>query len=99
MVLNPLNHKGDKHSNNIATLMSVKSPDVDDDIVLKTEHLTKIFDSKGTSVVALQDVDFIVKRGEFVSIMGPSGSGKSTLLNIIGALDRTNFRQGVHKWF
>ena len=88
MVLNPLNHKGNKHSNNIATLMSVKSPDIDDDIVLKTEHLTKIFDSKGANVVALQDVDFIVKRGEFVSIMGPSGSGKSTLLNIIGALDR-----------
>ena len=68
--------------------MSVKSPDIDDDIVLKTEHLTKIFDSKGVSVVALQDVNFTVKRGEFVSIMGPSGSGKSTLLNIIGALDR-----------
>ena len=33
-------------------------------------------------------MNFTVKRGEFVSIMGPSGSGKSTLLNIIGALDR-----------
>jgi putative ABC transport system ATP-binding protein len=67
--------------------MPVKSPDIDE-IVLKTEHLAKIFDSKGTNVVALQDINFTVKRGEFVSIMGPSGSGKSTLLNIIGALDR-----------
>lgn len=82
------NYKDDKHANNIATVMSVKSPDIDDNIVLKTEHLTKVFDSKGVNVVALQDVNFTVKHGEFVSIMGPSGSGKSTLLNIIGALDR-----------
>ncbi|HVZ55985.1 MAG TPA: ABC transporter ATP-binding protein [Chitinophagaceae bacterium] len=35
----------------------------------------------------LKDVDFSVREGEFVSIMGPSGSGKSTLLNVIGMLD------------
>jgi putative ABC transport system ATP-binding protein len=39
-------------------------------------------------VQALQEVDFEVARGEFVSLAGPSGSGKSTLLNIIGGLDR-----------
>ena len=33
------------------------------------------------------DIDLIIKRGEFVSIMGPSGSGKSTLMHIIGFLD------------
>jgi putative ABC transport system ATP-binding protein len=86
--LNILNHKDKKRFSDISTDMSVKSTDIDDNIVLKTEHLTKIFDSKGVNVVALQDVNFTVKRGEFVSIMGPSGSGKSTLLNIIGALDR-----------
>ncbi len=32
-------------------------------------------------------MDLIVKKGEFISIMGPSGSGKSSLLNMIGALD------------
>lgn len=36
----------------------------------------------------LFDVNLVVKKGEFVSIVGPSGSGKSTLMNIIGALDR-----------
>ncbi|MHA1488214.1 MAG: ABC transporter ATP-binding protein [Promethearchaeota archaeon] len=38
-------------------------------------------------VWALKGIDFYVKEGEFVSIIGPSGSGKSTLLNMIGALD------------
>ncbi len=68
--------------------MISKSPQITDDIVLKTEHVYKIFDSSSGRVVALEDVNFTVKRGQFVSIMGPSGSGKSTLLNIIGALDR-----------
>jgi len=39
-------------------------------------------------VVALDQVDFAMDAGEFVSLAGPSGSGKSTLLNLIGGLDR-----------
>ena len=35
----------------------------------------------------LFDINFIIKSGEFVAIMGPSGSGKSTCMNIVGALD------------
>ena len=68
--------------------VSKKLPQVVNDIALETRHLTKIFDSTAGKVIALRDINFIVKKGEFVSIMGPSGSGKSTLLNIIGALDR-----------
>lgn len=42
----------------------------------------------GEVVHALQDVNFNIKDGEYVCIMGPSGSGKSTLMHLIGALDR-----------
>ncbi|MCW5588532.1 MAG: ABC transporter ATP-binding protein [Legionellales bacterium] len=43
----------------------------------------------------LDNVNFAVKPGELVSIMGASGSGKSTLMNIIGLLDRPS--SGVYK--
>ncbi len=39
---------------------------------------------------ALSNINFEVRKGEFVAIMGPSGCGKSTLLNILGLLDNPN---------
>jgi putative ABC transport system ATP-binding protein len=39
-------------------------------------------------VKALNNVNLVIKQGEYCSIMGPSGSGKSTAMNIIGCLDR-----------
>ena len=55
---------------------------------LRVENLSKIFNSSAGKVVALNNVSFTIRKGEFVSIVGPSGSGKSTILNMIGALDR-----------
>jgi len=46
------------------------------------------------AVHALSSMNFMVRQGEYVAIMGPSGSGKSTLLNIIGLLDRPD--KGVY---
>ncbi|MGN6350046.1 MAG: ATP-binding cassette domain-containing protein, partial [Candidatus Nitrosocosmicus sp.] len=58
---------------------------------LKVENLSKIFVSGGGQTVALRNINFAVRTGEFISIVGPSGSGKSTLLNILGALDKPTF--------
>jgi len=50
--------------------------------------LTKIYGEAETKVMALDNVSFSVKKGEFVLVVGRSGSGKSTLLNMIGLLDK-----------
>ena len=56
-------------------------------MIIKTENLTKDYET-GTQVVsALKGINLSVEKGEFLSIMGPSGSGKTTLMNIIGCLD------------
>ena len=59
-----------------------------DTYILSVENLSKVFDSPAGGIVVLNNINFRIKKGEFVSIVGPSGSGKSTLLNILGALDR-----------
>ena len=46
----------------------------------------KTFAARRGTVVALQDIDLTIARGEFVSLIGPSGCGKSTLLRIIADL-------------
>ena len=57
-------------------------------IALEVNDITKVFVTSAGIFEALRGISFVIKRGEFVSIVGPSGSGKSTLLNMIGALDR-----------
>lgn len=50
--------------------------------------MDKTYGEAETAVKALQSINFSVKRGQFILVVGSSGSGKSTLLNMIGLLDR-----------
>jgi putative ABC transport system ATP-binding protein len=55
--------------------------------VIDVRAATKFYGLGDTEVHALNGVDLVVERGDYVAIMGASGSGKSTLMNIIGCLD------------
>lgn len=55
---------------------------------VKTRDLQKVYDSGGERTKAIEDLNFTVDSGEFLSVVGPSGCGKSTLLYLIaGFLD------------
>ena len=55
--------------------------------MINIENVTKTFTMGEEIIKALDNINFKVEKGEFVSIIGPSGSGKSTLMNILGLLD------------
>ncbi|MDO6738501.1 ABC transporter ATP-binding protein [Wenyingzhuangia sp. 2_MG-2023] len=58
--------------------------------MIAIQNLHKSYQIGSNSLPVLKGIDFNVKEGEMVSIMGSSGSGKSTLLNIIGILDEAD---------
>ena len=56
--------------------------------LIELADVSRVYGQGETEVRALDHADLMIRRGEFVSIMGPSGSGKSTAMNMIGLLDR-----------
>ena len=56
--------------------------------ILKCEGIKKVYGSGANQVKALNGIDLVVNKGEFVAIIGASGSGKSTLLHILGNVDK-----------
>lgn len=61
------------------------------DVVLEARHVNKIFGTGKKSVHAVNDVNFVLHRGEIISIVGESGSGKTTFAKILlGLLGETS---------
>jgi ABC-type lipoprotein export system ATPase subunit len=60
------------------------------DVLINAKGVRKSFMLGKRRVDVLQNVDLVVRRGEFVAIQGASGAGKSTLLHLLGGLDAPN---------
>lgn len=58
------------------------------ELILKCQHLSKVFQQGGHELSVLNNLDFSLYQGESVAIIGASGSGKTTLLNLLGGLDK-----------
>lgn len=56
--------------------------------ILRCENVRKVYGSGNNQVVALNNINLSVQKGEFVAIVGASGTGKSTLLHILGSVDQ-----------
>nr|WP_162808245.1 ABC transporter ATP-binding protein [Vibrio splendidus] len=56
--------------------------------LVELSNIGKHYSNGDTEIRALDGVDLLIEKGEFLSILGPSGSGKSTLMNMLGCLDK-----------
>jgi len=65
-----------------------RSPKPRTDSAIEIDHVSMQFAlDRGTVVKAIDNVDFVVREGEFVAIIGPSGCGKSTILRLVASLE------------
>ena len=56
--------------------------------IIEVKNLKKIYRMGNERIIAVDDVSFAIKRGEFCCIFGVSGSGKSTLLNLMAGIEK-----------
>lgn len=61
--------------------------------LIEFKNVTKQYKIGEVSINALNGVDFFIKEGEFVVVLGASGAGKSTILNILGGMDTASSGQ------
>jgi putative ABC transport system ATP-binding protein len=67
--------------------VSIQAEDHGQEVVVKLESVTRVYQRNSIAVNALAGVDLEIRKGDFAVLVGPSGSGKTTLLNLIGGLD------------
>lgn len=60
---------------------------MEENTIIKLKNINKSYKKGKEDLHILKNINFEVKEGEFVAVLGPSGSGKSTLMNIIGCMD------------
>jgi putative ABC transport system ATP-binding protein len=69
--------------------VAVEAPDL-----VELQRVSRFFGSE--ALAALDEVDLLVRRGDFLAVVGPSGCGKTTLLHLLGALDRPDAGEALY---
>ena len=54
---------------------------------IELQDVKKVYRTGEMETIAVQDVNFVINKGEFCIVVGPSGAGKTTVLNLLGGMD------------